>query len=1210
MDLIKFSIAKPVTVIVGALLTVMFGLIALGAIPIQLTPTVDAPIVTVTTSWNGASPDEIVDSITKEQEKRLKNVTNLKSMRSNTTDGQAEVTLEFYLGSDVTRALQEVSDALRQVPDYPAEVDEPTIKAAEGAAENAIAWIIIDVDPAKQHLHPDYDITSLYDAMDKEVRPFLERIDGVAEVNIYGGREREVRVLLDPEALAQRSINPLEALAALRAENRNTSAGTIAEGKRDYRIRVMGQFESPDEILDVVIAYREGKPVYLRDVGTAELGLQKLRGFVRSTGGPCLAMNVIRQSGANVMDVMAQVRARLDEVRADILPKLHPEAGPALRMRQVYDETIYIDSAIELVLDNLWVGAGLSAIGLLVFLRSFIATGLIALSIPISLIGTFLVMQLFGRTLNVISLAGLAFATGVVVDNATVVLENIDRRRKLGDPPMQAAYRGAREVWGAILASTLTSVAVYIPVITVQEEAGQLFRDLSLALAVSVIISLIVSITIIPTACARWGGHAEAAQRARGGFRTLVEGLFGLAAVGGWMTAGLASMVRWLITGWRAWVLRPGLIIAMAGLSLLGSWWMAPPMDYLPTGNRNLVFGGLLIPPGYSVDQMNRIADRIDASVRPYVEVDPSSPEAVAALPPIFRYEAPQQPFGPQPVDNFFIGAFGGGMFVGATSHDSQVVIPVGSLLTNSMNSIPAAFGGARQSSIFGRGIQGGNTIDLEISGPQLPRVIQAAEFIFMQAAGRYGFGNVRPDPANFNLRQPEFQITLNEAGRELGLSPRDLGIAVRGLVDGAFVDDFRLGADTIDMVILPTGGTLAQKESLASIPIATTTGRIVPLDTVATVVEQTAPQAIRRIEELPAVTVRVVPPEGVPLQQVMDQLRTEIVAAAESAGLIDNTMRVRLDGTAAKLDDVRAALFGRAEAGAPQSLWQRGLIVFSLIVAAAGLVAGVVGLVRASRKREGKFIYGAIGAVLLAVVLAGLLSGIAWLPQLVTARFIWALIVTYLLMCALFESFLYPLVIMFSVPPAIVGGFAGLALVHWVTMQDPTKPPQMLDVLTMLGFVMLIGTVVNNAILLVEQALNFMHPERFGLPGEKPMDAHAAIAESVRTRMRPIFITVMTTVTGGLPLVIAPGSGSEMYRGLGAVVLGGLIVSTVFTLVLVPLVFSLAVDLVEGLKALASRGGPPRDLGGLTRADNGLLDHSAITTKPARARSLEPQAV
>ena len=226
MNIVGLSIRRPVGVTVGALLLVMFGLIGLTAIPVQLTPTVDYPIVTVETAWPGRSPEEIVDEITKEQEENLKNISNLKTMRSTSSEGLSTITLEFYLGSDVTRALQEVSDALRQVPDYPDEVTEPTIKDASGAAESAIAWIIVDLDPQYKELHPDFDITTLFDPLDKEFRPMLERIDGVAEANIYGGREREVRVLADNEKLAQRGLNINDLMEALRRENVNTSAGT------------------------------------------------------------------------------------------------------------------------------------------------------------------------------------------------------------------------------------------------------------------------------------------------------------------------------------------------------------------------------------------------------------------------------------------------------------------------------------------------------------------------------------------------------------------------------------------------------------------------------------------------------------------------------------------------------------------------------------------------------------------------------------------------------------------------------------------------------------------------------------------------------------------------------------------------------------------------------------------------------------------------
>lgn len=1211
MDPIRWSINKPVSVAVGVILVVMFGLIGLGAIPIQLTPTVDRPNIEVTTRWPGRSPQEIVDNITREQEKRLKNVSNLKRMRSTSTEGQSTISLEFYLGADISRALQEVSDSLRQVPSYPAEVDEPTIKAADGASENAIAWIIVDVDPAKRHKHPDFDITTLYDALDKEVKPFLERIDGVAEVNVFGGREREVRVLLDPVKLAQRRLTFNEVIGALQAENRNISAGSIAEGKRDYRVRIVGQFATEQDVLDTIVAYRPAadspgaalKPVYVRDLGDVEFGHAKKRGFVRSLGQPCIAINAVRQANANVVEVMAELRKRLEEVRSDILPKLGGDVGPDLRIRQVYDETTYIDSAIDLVTTNLWVGGIIATLVLLVFLRSFTATGVVALAIPISVIGTFLAMVAFGRTLNVISLAGLAFATGMVVDNAIVVLENTVRRVRAGDSPRLAAYWGAKEVWVAVLASTLTTVAVFVPVLTIREEAGQLFRDISLAIASAVMFSLVVSITVIPSAGARLlSAHKPESQRSalRRGF----DRLFGLAPLLQRLADRLADALLWLMTGWRGWTLRPAIVVAMAALSLWGSMKLMPPLDYLPTGNRNLVFGGLLIPPGYSVEQQESIATRIEQQIRPYIEVDADDRAAVAALPPIPRFPPTLPPYDPVPINNFFIAGFNGGMFCGATSAWPQVVIPVGGVLTNAMNTIPDAYGGARQSAIFGRGVGGGNSVKVEISGPDLSRVVAAAQFMFMTAGaeqGGYGMRNVQPEPSNFLLGQPEATVRLNQHGRELGLTVRDVGVAVRGLFDGAFVDDFRLGGDTVDMVLLPRGGRLEYQEQLAAVPVATPAGPVVPLDTVVTLERTTAPQAIQRSEELPSVTINIAPPVGVTVDEVMTRVREDFLPRAERAGLIDASMRVRLEGTAASLDEVRAALFGKATPGAPLADWQKGVLWVCAGLCALGLLAAAYSLARGlgllarrggSRPTRSGAFYGAVGVLLLTTIVVGLLAGVTSQPQFLTARFIWALLVTYLLMCSVFESFLYPLVIMFSVPLAVVGGFAGLRIVHNITLADPTIAPQQLDVLTMLGFVILIGTVVNNAILIVEQSLNFENPGRYGAEGER-MPLFRAIRASVASRFRPIFMTTCTTLGGMLPLVVAPGSGSEMYRGLGAVVLGGLACSTVFTLVLVPLVFSLVAQMKEGV--IAAFGQP--------------TDRTLIEDRPARPARAAPAA-
>ncbi|TVQ79401.1 MAG: efflux RND transporter permease subunit [Phycisphaeraceae bacterium] len=1223
MDIIRFCLSKPVTVTVGVILVLMFGLIGLGSMPVQLSPNVDKPIIQINTNWSGRSPEEIVDEITRRQEEELKNIDNLKRMRSTSSEGSSQIQLEFFLGTDLTRALSDVDDALRQVKDLPPDADPPTREAVSGDVENPIAWIILDLNPEADARHPNFNPALLYDALDNEVKPYLERTDGVAEVRIYGGRQREMQVLVDNQRLAQRGLTHIDLIQALRDENVNVSAGTISEGKRDYRVRVMGQFTSSDDILDTIVAYRDAGPIYVRDVATVELSHERARGFVRSLGRPAVAMPVIRRTGANVMEVMEGLRVRLAEVQEEILPRLDPVVGPDLRIRQVYDETIYIKSAVNLVTTNLFIGGGIAIIVLMLFLRSFVATGIIAMAIPISVIGTFLALLAMGRTLNVISLAGLAFAVGMVVDNAIVVLENIFRHRDMGKEPMKAAYDGAREVWGAVLASTLTTVAVFIPVLTVQEEAGQLFRDISLAIASAVVLSLIVSTTVIPTACSRWFGKRE--DERHGPLRSAFENLFGLAPFFGWVNNRLSGMVYWIMTGWRAWTVRPAVIIVMTGVSVLGALALVPPLDYLPSGNRNLVFGGLLIPPGYSNEQKVAIAERIEAQVSPYINIDLNDRQAIAQLPPIPRpprfddsgTPVPQDPFDPVPIENFFIGAFGTLMFVGGVSAYPEVVVPVGQLLSNSMNTTPDAFGGAQQASLFGRNVGGGGTINIEISGTDLDRVKAAAGALFgaLMEQPEYGPQNVRPDPSNFNLTQPETQVRLNRLGTELGLRTSGVGTAIRALFDGAFVGDYRVSGRTVDIVVLPREGRLQYKEQAAGIPIATPRGPIVPLSSVVDLIESTAPQEIQRIEELPSVTLRIQPPAGVPLEQITKDLEANYIAPLRDQGLIDPTMRVRLEGTAAQLQEVRSALFG-SRSGNDLTWLQNAIGILGLILLGAAAAASVWGFVRAVKRRRAEFAYGAFGIMAFASVIVGVVVLFGFEPQFMTARMVWALMVTYLLMCALFESFTYPFVIMFSVPLAIVGGFLGLRILHDITDRNPLIATQNLDVLTMLGFVILIGVVVNNAILVVHQSLNLMR----GAADVQGEEGHAlqpvrAIAEAVRTRVRPVFMSTMTSIGGMSPLVIAPGAGSELYRGLGAVVVGGLLVSTVFTLLLVPLVLSFVVQMSEGIRAL--RGLKPalassfHDVAAPRMSDDPLVcnrEHSDETPKPIEQPKQSPR--
>ncbi|MGB6362963.1 MAG: efflux RND transporter permease subunit, partial [Thermoanaerobaculia bacterium] len=695
---------------------------------------------------------------------------------------------------------------------------------------------------------------------------------------------------------------------------------------------------------------------------------------------------------------------------------------------------------------------------LLVFLRSRSSTLVIAIAIPISIIGTFLMMNWFGRTLNVISLAGMAFAVGMVVDNSIVVLENIYRHRQMGKSRFQAAHDGATEVWGAVLASTLTTIAVFLPVLFVQEEAGQLFRDIAIAISCAVGLSLIVAITVIPSLSAKILGVAEREAKGKG-YREL-WGVLGFAQrINDWVT----DRVYW-ITGstTRRLVVVVGFTVAAVGLSFL----LMPATEYLPTGNQNLLFGFILPPPGYSLVETSNLRHFYDEVA--YLWETPAE-------------EAEELPGGG--VDRMFYVGLPNQAFMGVTARDPSRVRELTGPYMQANFKMPGSIAFISQASLFERGLGRGRSIDVELTGPELPQLIALGGEVFQRVRQVLPGAQARPIPS-LDLGNPEVHVrTHRRRAAELGITNRDLGLMVNVLVDGAKASDYRHEGREIDLMVKADKVDIAQRTHLVEqLPLAAPSGELVTLASVADVEVSMGPAQIAHRERQRAITIAVSPSEEMPLQAAMEAIESEILDPMRQEDKLGGLYRVQLSGTADKLTQTGRAL-----------MW----------------------------------------------------------------NFILAVIITYLLMAALFESFLYPFVILFSVPLAALGEFLGLAVTNIFTYQA-------LDVLTMLGFIILVGTVVNNAILIVHQSLNHMRND-----GLAPREA---IREAVGNRIRPIFMSVSTSVCGMLPLILFPGAGSELYRGLGSVVVGGLIVSTVFTLFLVPALFSLVLEARDKITARLRR--------------------------------------
>lgn len=1136
MSFIRFAIENPVKVAVGVILMALFGTLSIFAIPIQLTPDVDAPVIKVITRWTGASPQEMESEVVDRQEEKLKSVANLRKMTSVSQESEATIRLEFPVGVDKDIAFRDVSDKLRQVTNYPDEMDEPVMSATDDEFENIIGWMILSSKDGQ-------DVAKLKTFIEDQVKPILERAEGISEVDVYGGLDREIQVEIDPYRLAARGLTFRDVEVALRRQNANVSAGTIAQGKRDYSYRTVGEFRSLEDVENTVVAYQPGGPVLIRDVATAIDGFKKQYSFVRSHGQFVIALPARRETGANVIEAMRNLREQIEKVNREVLSS----RGLNIQLKQVYDQTIYIWDAIWLVFGNLAGGGVLAIIVLWLFLRSFSATGIVAVSIPIVVVGTFLMIAMLGRTLNVIMLAGIAFAVGNSVDNFIVVLENVYRHRGMGKSRKQAALDGAAEVWGAVFASTMTTMAVFLPVVFIQEEAGQLFKDIAIASAVAAALSFFVAFIVIPPLTSRFFSGSKAIE-------------FGdkPSRVGTWV----ASLVR-LIN--RRIASRVFAVVGLSAAAFIGSWLLLPGTEYLPGGNENLVFGMLFSPPGYAVDEYRRMAIIVEDGdpndptdgVRPYWEATLGTPQAAQLAPVEMAVGRDRREIlvVPPPIDNFFFVTFSGSAFMGCTSKEPTNVKPLEKVLEKAGSRVPGVFTFFRQASLFSGG-ETGNSVDVEIRGEDLSAVVSSASALMARILDA-GYGYPQPSPANFDKGRPEVQLVPDRIkAADLGLDVRDVGFIVEACIDGAFVGEFNDRGDKIDIALTVSGTATATHEEIGQIPIATPSGHVVPIASAVELRRTIAPQQINHIEEMSSVTLSVNSKSGIPLQDTMRELQDEIIAPLRANGEVSPHVTTVLAGTADKLSQTQKALIGDFE----RTVTRPRILGQSVGVSLLLILSGLAALVLAMRLLAGRRAAAIAGiACTIALIAAFFALNPALFFALANSRAFLALFITYLLMAGLYESFAYPFVIMFSVPPAVVGGFLALRIVHEISLYDVKAQVQQLDVLTMLGFIILIGIVVNNAILIVHQAL--IHLREDGLPPDE------SVALSVQIRTRPIFMTMTTAIIGLAPMVISPGAGSELYRGLGAVILGGLLFSTVFTLVVVPAMFTLFLDFQTWLR-------------------------------------------
>jgi multidrug efflux pump subunit AcrB len=1002
MTLTSASLKNPTAVIVAVLLITLFGAISLFKLPIQLTPDISKPQIVISTGWRAAAPEEIEAEIIERQEDVLKGLQNLELLESSSSQGSGSITLRYKTGVNLQRALIDVMNALNQVPNYPPDATEPIIAVGGASNFDAIAWLALKPTEGNSN-----DIVSYQDFTEEVVQTRIERVEGVSQTNAFGGLSSELRITFDPYKAATLGLN-IPSIASTLSNNSDTSGGFNEIGRRKYTLRFSGKY-GVEQLQDMVLDWRDGQPILLKDVATVELTLADRTGVLTLDGSPAIAMNVQAEQGVNVIQVMDGLKEAINELNEGPLKRAQ------LEIIQMYDETIYIGRSMNLVKNNLLLGIVLAIIVLWWFLRKFKATLIVALSIPISLVVTLVIMHTTGRTLNIISMAGLAFAVGMVLDAAIVVLENIVRLRENGAEPNEASLKGTSQVWGALLSSTATTVAIFLPIAFLEEVSGQLFADLAITIAVAIVASLLIAVTVLPTAARRLLKEVSSEDPHNHWWTSITNGIMRI-------TSTPKKRISWVC----------GLML----FSFLGSYLMFPKIDYLPKGNQNSFNAFLLPPPGQSyLAAREEMSDEIKRRLMPYLtgEKEPK-------------------------IEHSWLGFFGNFGFMGGRAENSDHIKDIVNIINGEvLRGFPDTIAFASQEELFGN-LGGGRRIDIDIQGNEVDQLLTAAQVGFGAVSQALPGAQIQPTPG-LSLAEPELRMIPDERSiAEAGWTRQQVSSISRALGTGLYVGDFFNGQKRLDVFLRSTDWE--SPEELAAIPLFTPEAGIQPVGKLVEVVRTAGPSSIRRVDRKRTITLQVTPPDNI------------------------------------SLEDAIAAIKEQAEPAILAQLPETGAINYR-----------------------------------------GSAEALTEALKNMSQSFLLALVILYLLMSALFRSFKDSLLVVLTIPLATVGGIAFLQLTNIVIFQP-------LDLLTMIGFIILLGLVVNNAILLVYQT-------RMG--ESEGLTRHDAVEQAVRLRLRPILMSTLTSICGMLPLLLIPGAGAELYRGIAAVIVGGMSVSTVFTLIFLP---------------------------------------------------------
>jgi hydrophobic/amphiphilic exporter-1 (mainly G- bacteria), HAE1 family len=1018
-------------------LLAVFGILSLLNLPLELQPGGDRPEITISTTYPGAGPTEVEDLITRPIEERMEEVLGVQEISSTSRSGRSTINLEFTWGSDVDERLVDVLNRLQQVESLPEEAGESAVEIVSGTS-SPMMWIPMAPKPGFKS-----DPNRNRDLAEEVIIPRLRRVEGTGQFLVVGGQQREVEVRIDPKALAERNLAIGDVVRVLRENNRDIRGGPLILGRREYRVRTVSRSQDMEQIAGFVLRRDAGGTVYLRDVAQIQMGRKPQDSALLFNDNPTVAIGIIRRIGANVPEVAKGVRAAINELEAQF-----DRAGEGIKFIYNYDESEYINQSVTLVQENLLSGSLLAVVILLLFLGSMRTVAVVALTIPTTMITVFIAMSLLGRTLNIISLAALGFASGMVVDNAIVVVENAFTHMQQGKNPVKATIDGTKEVAGGLLGATLTNIAVFAPLVLVKGEIAQLFTDMAIAITAAALFSMLAAVTLVPMLSGLFLNQAEAVQVLEGGkyrggnwlvrtvantsavfrvFQTKIENI--LIATVGWST-GNGRLGR------RLFILSIPIGLMVASIFLL------PPADYLPEGNRNLVLWRAEPMPGTSIPEAIRQSEPVRAYLRKQPEVERvmyvDRPGAIRGITAILKPEF-------------------------ATSNGLAMMIE--RMRKASNNFAGYRFMVPNRISIFR---DPGKEFEVDIVGADLNQLGEYERDIMGKLRPLSGVRNVR---SNYVGGAAELQVIPNrERLAEVGIAEAEVGSMVEAALGGRLASEFIEGKEELDVSVELKDLFVQTPEQLRQLPLYTNRGQV-QLSDVAEVKETVGPDVINHVDLERSITLTVTLNSDAPLGSIVQSTQQDILVPIQAK--LPTGYRIELSGSADRLGET--------------------------------------------------------------------------VTQLATA-FVLSIFIIYLLLVALYRSFLYPLVIMATVPMGMSGALLSLVIAN--SIPGVTVP---LDMITALGFIILTGVVVNTSILIVERALQLL---------EEGMDYDKATYQATKDRLRAIFMSAITSVLGMLPLAVVPGQGAELYQGLGIVLTGGLLFSTILTPTVVPALMGLIYDL------------------------------------------------